>query len=493
MTLYDKNRHRRMSFSFGRSLRFLGGLIAAATIFLGGSTVAGASGSACPSSNHANEIVLFAGSGQSAQLGKQFETPLQVQLANTNGCPLSGNLAGININFDAPGSGPSGVFTSTGSTQAVVGTNAQGVATAPAFTANYTAGSYSVDAHSDYGSVNLYLSNTASGLPAAIAVNGGTNQEGIVNTAYAQPLRARITDANGNPVQGATVSFSIIAGATGASASFGAAAATASTDSDGLATSPPLLANGVAGRFSATASVAGVPTVANYLLDNHAATLTIEETSPAAAIATVGARYAQPLRIRLLDTNGQPIEGASVTFTISEAANGAGASFADGQTQTTAITDMNGEATSPPFTANKAAGAYSASATASGARAASYTLTNRAGAPAMVRSGAADGESAAVKSRFPVPFAVTVNDRDGNPISGAVVFFVAPARGASGHFNIRTTKLRRSRFIRVATNKDGIAVAPPFIANGKAGGYVVVASVRGSGKHAGFAVVNERR
>src|SRR5579864_913182 len=95
-------------------------------------------------------LVLVAGSGQQAQLGKQFGQSLQVMLANTNGCPLTGSLAGVTINFDAPGSGASGIFANSGSREAYVGTDSQGVATAPPFTANYTTGDYAVDAHSDY-------------------------------------------------------------------------------------------------------------------------------------------------------------------------------------------------------------------------------------------------------------------------------------------------------------------------------------------------------
>ncbi len=126
-------------------------------------------GNACPASNPPNTLVLTGGSGQTAQLGRQFQGNLQVALANTNGCPLTGNLAGISVDFVAPGGGASGIFAATGTGVAVVGTDAQGTATAPPFTANDTAGTYSVDAESDYGTVRLYLTNTAGGLPAAIA------------------------------------------------------------------------------------------------------------------------------------------------------------------------------------------------------------------------------------------------------------------------------------------------------------------------------------
>ena len=168
----------------------LGAFVALAVLVVAGGSARGA-GTACPTSNPPNELVLAGGSGQQAQLGKQFGQNLQVALANTNGCPLTGNLAGVTVNFDAPGSGASGIFASSGSREAYVGTDSQGIATAPPFTANFTVGEYTVDAHSDYGTVGIDLSNTANGLPAAISPEGSSTEETAVNAQYAQPLQVR--------------------------------------------------------------------------------------------------------------------------------------------------------------------------------------------------------------------------------------------------------------------------------------------------------------
>src|SRR5438552_16809839 len=105
----------------------------------------------CPSWNVPNTIAVAGGSPQTAQLGKAFSTPRQVTLANTNGCAVTSNVAGSGVDFVAPSNGPSGTFAGSGGTEAVVGVNAQGLATAPTFTANGTAGSYSVEVRSDYG------------------------------------------------------------------------------------------------------------------------------------------------------------------------------------------------------------------------------------------------------------------------------------------------------------------------------------------------------
>jgi protocatechuate 3,4-dioxygenase beta subunit len=487
----------------------LSALVAAVVLAGAGGSARGA-GSACPTSNPPNELVLASGSGQQAQLGKQFAQNLQVALANTNDCPLTGNLAGVTVNFDAPGSGASGIFASSGSREAYVGTDAQGVATAPPFTANFTVGNYSVDAHSDYGTVNIDLSNTANGLPSSITATGTSSQEATVNGSYAQPLQARVTDANGNPVQGATVTFAVLPGPTGASASFLGGEPSAITDSNGLATSPPLVANGVPGRFTATASTAGVSTVATYTLDNHATTTALQLTSISDPKATVDTRYRASLQARLLDANGQPIEGATVTFAITAADDGAAATFLGGAGQATALTDVNGLATAPPLIANKTAGSFTATATAAGAQPGQYTLENLAAAPAGITAGAANGESSSVGMRFPIPLAVTVTDKNGNPVSGATVRFTAPTKGASGHFTLpslhhpaghnakknahaqttKKTRVRTSRSVRVRTNSKGIAVAPPFSANASVGGYAVTATVNGSSVRTAFSLLN---
>ena len=463
--------------------------LVSAAAFSVGAVPASAVGTACPTTNAPNTLVLVGGSGQTAQLGRQFQTPLQVALANTNGCPLTGELGGISVDFVGPGSGAGGIFASGGTRIAVVGTDAQGVATAPAFIANDVAGSYSVDAESDYGSVDLYLTNTAGGLPSSIAAAGTSNQAATVDAVYAQPLQARVLDANGQPVQGATVGFSIVPGATGAGASFLGGGGPVTTNSNGVATSAPLLANGTPGRFTAAASVEGVSSVAIYTLDNHAVATTIAATVTRDPAARVDTRYRQVLEATVRDGDGQPIEGASVTFAISASSAGAGASFVGGGAQATELTDTDGRATSPPILANRTAGRFTATASSDGAvRAATYTLENLAGVPASIAAGAASGESTTLGSRFPVPLAVTVLDKDGNVVPGAVVVFAAPKSGPSARFRVRG---RKARVARTTTNAEGIAVAPALAANARAGGYVVTATVKGTSKRAAFALVNE--
>jgi protocatechuate 3,4-dioxygenase beta subunit len=444
-------------------------------------TGAQAAGTACPTTNHPNELVLAGGGNQTAQLGKPLGEPFSVQLANTNGCPLTGNLAGITVHFDAPSTGAGGFFPSSGSVHTTAGTNAQGIATAPPFTANDTAGAYTVDASSDYGSVDIPLWNTAAGLAATVAAVGDTTAQAPVGTPYAGQLQVRVADADGNPVQGAAVSFTVVPGATGATGLF-LGPTQVTTGSDGLATAPPLLANGIPGIFMVTASTEGLSAITTFTLENVQTYATLSSTDPD-HVARVGGRYA-PLVVHVIGAAGQPVQGATVSFSVDSAQGGAGATFAGGAAQATVTTDASGTASTPALVAGTVSGRFHVVATTPAARG-SLTFGFRVlpGRPATIVAGAASGESATVHTRFAVRLAVTVTDAHGNAVAGARVVFAVPARGASARF-ARTHAYR----VTVTTDAHGVAVAPALVANGKPGGYAATATA--GGKSTAFALVN---
>jgi hypothetical protein len=86
-------------------------------------------------------IGATSGSGQSTTVGTAFTNSL-VATVTTGGTPLAGGL----VTFTAPASGASGTFASNSTATETVTTNASGVATSSAFTANTTAGADKVTA-----------------------------------------------------------------------------------------------------------------------------------------------------------------------------------------------------------------------------------------------------------------------------------------------------------------------------------------------------------
>jgi len=464
--------------------------------------------SSCPTSNPPNELTLAGGTPQTAQLDTGFGSPLQVTLANSNGCPVT-TVVGTTVTFTAPATGASGSFATSGTNTVTVGADQSGNASAPSFTANETAGSYTVIANSAYGSVAFSLTNSAAGIPTAITQLPPASQSAAVNDDYAKPLSARVLDVSGNPVSGATVTFTLGAagagagsGVSSAGASFagGSAQATATTDSDGIATSPRFTANATIGRFTATATTANLPAPAQFQLENLPGKgERLTRLDSATRSATVGHRYGRRLSVLVRDATGNPEVGATVTFTLgggggsagasagSASGAGAGASFASGTSTATAITGIHGIATSPAFTAGSVAGTFTATATAATTTSTvHFTVRNRAGSPAAITPGIATSEATRAGTRFSIALAVTVTDTFGNKVPGALVTFTAPPSGASGSFATST----HQHDIAVRTDSHGVAVAPSFVANTQPGGYIVIASVA-HGPRTAFALVNE--
>jgi hypothetical protein len=106
------------------------------------------------------------------------------------------------------------------------------------------------------------------GAPSNVSATGGTPQSAVVASPFAAPFSATVTDAKGKPLSGVTVTFR--APANGPSGLFagGLGTVTATTDANGVATSPVFTANGIPGSYTASALVQGVGVPAVFLLTN---------------------------------------------------------------------------------------------------------------------------------------------------------------------------------------------------------------------------------
>jgi hypothetical protein len=456
-------------------------------------------------------LAVSAGSGQSTPVATAFNAPLQVQVTDQYTHPLGG----VAVTFTAPASGAGGTFASTGSGTVTVQTNGSGLATAPTFTADTTAGTYSVTASvAGLSPVAFSLTNSP-GAPAHIGTTSGTPQQAQVGAVYPQAFVATVTDAYGNPVSGDTVTFA--APLTGPSGLFtwkesiivltGAAALPGSppgspitvtrtsptlqvtTNAAGQASSANSLlrawfaANQTVGNFTLTATAAGLSTPADFQLTNTT-------NLPAAAVAVqagsgqsaaVGGTFAAPLQALVTDSLGRPVSGVTVTF--SAPASGATGSF-NGSASATVQTDGSGVATAPAFTAGTQAGSYTVTATAAGVTTpAAFSLANTAGTATRLAVAGGNGQSATVNTAFAAPLQAQVTDRYGNPVAGVGVTFAAPGSGPGGAFGGTATAT-------VSTNSSGLAVAPPLTANGLAGGYAVTVTAAGVGGAVEIALTN---
>jgi len=238
-----------------------------------------------------------------------------------------------------------------------------------------------------------------------ITATGGSGQSTTVNTAFAKPLVANVT-SNGAAASGVTVTFS----APGSGASCALANASVTTDSNGNA-STTCTANGTAGGpYNVTATTSGATTPASFSLTNNG--VTISATSGTPQFVAINIAFAQPLVATVLDTNSNPVSGATVTF----AAPGSGASCALASTSVT--TDASGNA-STTCTADGTAGDYTVTASVSGAPApANFSLSN--GVPyAFYVSGmeAPNSNNGNTKNYYAVAGAVLI-DANGTVLGG---------------------------------------------------------------------------
>jgi sugar lactone lactonase YvrE len=101
-------------------------------------------------------------------------------------------------------------------------------------------------------------------VPASVTKIAGGGQSTPVGQAFATALEVRVTDAAGNGVQGAAVTFTVVPGSKGAAGTFSSSPPMPIlTGATGYAIAPILTANSVAGTFTVTANVGTLATTFN--------------------------------------------------------------------------------------------------------------------------------------------------------------------------------------------------------------------------------------
>jgi hypothetical protein len=382
-----------------------------------GKSPTGTGTSNCPSTNPPNQLTLVAGTPQTAILQSAFATGLQVALSNSDGCPVTSAAAGVPVTFSAPSSGASGVFSASGSNTVIVGADASGAVAAPSFTANTTAGSYTVIASSQYGTVSFSLTNTAAGIPARIVAIPLKSRSASLMSRYPEPLQVEVLDSGGNPVAGTTVTFTLGSGSAsacgtsssssaGASFTGGGAQETVTTSASGVASSPLFTANSTAGSFTATATVSGkeptggsgkenstasggdAATPVSFSLANLAGKPTKLTTGVGSTQSTpAGTPFPIRLAVTVTDAQKNPVPGALIAF--SAPTRGAGGRFTVhsrhhhrarvSHLYTVKVkTNACGIAVAPTFTANHLLGGYIVKASVTHSRPAAFALVNEA-------------------------------------------------------------------------------------------------------------------
>lgn len=339
-------------------------------------------------------------------------------------------------------------------------------ATANAFTGTYTAVAAA-------GSLRANFALTNNPGPANnIQVQSGSGQHKTIEQSFAD-LVAIVTDAQGNPVPGVTVT--VTRPSAGATASVGASTGSTATDGTFRTTAT---AGAIAGTYSVSFAAAGSAQPASFTLTNDpdvASRIVAVDGTPQSWI--VNGAYVLPLTARVTDRLGNPVAGIPITFT----APTDGPS-ADLTVVGNGLSDATGR-TSVMAMANLTAGGFQvvATSTAIPSVSASFLLTNTEDAPGTLTATAGGGQSVAVATAFANRLEVLVVDRFNNPVPNASVTFRAPpstqATATFDNAGVAVTGTNGRASIR--------ALAGQIV-----GTYVVTAEVNGAATTASFQLTN---
>jgi trimeric autotransporter adhesin len=175
--------------------------------------------------------------------------------------------------------------------------------------------------------------------------------------------------------------------------------------------------------------------------------------------------------VQLRDNSGNNVSTSGVKITLSLSNNTEGGTLAGTLSQTTGST---GNATFTGLSVDLV-GSYTLTASASGYTAGtSSAFTIGAGQASQIKVVSGSGQSTTRGTSFANPLVVLVTDAEGNPVSGANVFYLASSvNNASGTFSNNNSS------INTTTNSSGQA-SVTIKANSTAGTYSVFASVGGS-------------
>jgi adhesin/invasin len=379
-------------------------------------TCAGLSGSpltfiATGVSGAAGKMTSNAGNGQTVHVGTAVTIPPSVLVTDANNNPVGGVAVAFAI-----GSGSGSI---TGSPAM---TNAAGIATVGSWTLGTVAGANSLTASSPglTGSPVTFTATGLTGSPTTLAIlSGGANQNATVGTAVGTVPSARVTDAYGNTVPGAAVTFAVVSG--------GGSTTGASTTTDAF---------GVARIGSWTLGItAGVNTLTATSPGLTGSPLTYAATglagTPIRCVVT-SSNYSPPIgspvtiTAQIADQYGNPVaqSGQSVLFS----KNVTGGSLG---TPNPATTGPTGAATLTLTTGSTVGTVYRVTGFSAGRTGTTPDITTIAGTPTRIAMNSGNGQTATVNTAVATAPSVLVTDAFNNPVAGvAVTFAVAPGSGS---------------------------------------------------------------
>ncbi|WMT16661.1 Ig-like domain-containing protein [Serratia fonticola] len=385
------------------------------------------------------------------------ENGLTAEAGNTTANGTDVNLVTLPVK-DANGNPVPGVdvtFTVTnpdGSTrQQTVTTDANGIASLPV--TSDKAGSVKVEAEVGGVTSSTELSFVADSSTAIIDENGLSGKAGntTANGTDVNLVTLPVKDANGNPVPGVDVTFTVT------NPDGSTRQQTVTTDENGIASLP--VTSDKAGSVKVEAEVGGVTssTELSFVADSSTATIDENGLSGKAGNTTANGTDVNTVQLPVKDAKGNPVPGVDVTFTVTNP---------DGSTrQQTVTTDANGIA-SLPVTSDQA-GSVKVKAEVGGVTSSTELSFVADSSTATIDENGLTAEAGNTTANGTDVNLVTlpVKDANGNPVPGVDVTFTVTNPDGS------------TRQQTVTTDENGIASLP--VTSDKAGSVKVEAEVGG--------------
>ncbi|HEY8257588.1 MAG TPA: Ig-like domain-containing protein [Gemmatimonadales bacterium] len=355
-------------------------------------------------------LTEVSGNGQTAPAGFELAEDLVVKLSDADGNGVGGRAVSWVVSTGG------GTVTPVNST-----TDPSGFARTR-WTLGSTAGQNTLTAVFSGIPPVPFSATGSSDVPTKLTLQSGDNQSAPGGQALPNPLAVRVTDANDNPVENVSVSWTANGGGS-------VSAPTSATNALGIAQITRTLGP-TPGPYTTTAAVSGLtgsPITFNSSATVGQPTQIVVTTQPSAA-AVNGVQLAQQPVVQLQDAQGNdvgPVPGRTVTAALLPL--GGGTLGGD----RTKVSDANGLATYTDLSLTAAVGTYNLRFTSPGlTTATSNPIALGVGAPSAATS-IVTANPTSVGAGDPSTISVTALDGGGNPVSGVTVSIQASGSGNS--------------------------------------------------------------
>jgi adhesin/invasin len=351
-------------------------------------------------------IAVQAGDNQTAVAGAAVATAPSVVLRDRFNNPVPG----VSVFFTVSAGG--GSITGSGAT-----TNANGVAAVTEWRLGPGVGANRLSALAVFNGVTgnpiTFNATATQGSAAIVTAQNTTTINGTVGAMVTPVPQVRVTDAGGNPVSGASVTFA-------ASAGSNVVGGTKTTDANGLAAPDGWQLGNAAQNYTLTATVGSLSAVVFTATARPGTVAQVAISAGNNQSAVVGRTVTTEPAVRVSDALNNPIAGVEVLF---EVVSGGGTAVGRRP-----VTNAQGIATVGGWTLGDDIGANSLRATVQAAGTITgnpviFNATATPGTPTSITAISSTNQTATVGTLVPVAPSVVIRDNRGNPVSGITVSF----------------------------------------------------------------------